>query len=184
MPMPFSRLQLTTALPAALAANNGLSIQSPASGIIQSLSKSTEAAAAAGFFGEGIQLLLQGTELKAPFDGIFTRQDATGQQLRFYHANGLQLDIHFPPECINGHGRGFDWQIAPQQGQSARVTAGQLVLNFDPVLLHQWVQPLSCIITLKSHPRFGTIWCRSGYHEVWHDTLFFIELTASNNGTH
>jgi phosphotransferase system IIA component len=177
MPLPFSRLQLTTALPP----SNGLSIQSPASGIIQSLSKSTEAAAAAGFFGEGIQLLLQGTELRAPFDGIFTRQDAAGQQLRFYHANGLQLDIHFPPQCINGHGRGFDWQQAQLAGQNIKVTAGQLVLNFDPALLNQWVQPLSCIITLKSHPRFGTIWCRSGYHDVWQDKLFLIELTPGNN---
>lgn len=177
MPMSFSRLRLTTALPA----NSGLSILSPASGITQSLSKSSEAAAAAGFFGEGIQMSLQGTQLRAPFDGIFIRQDAAGQQLRFHHANGLQLDIHFPPQCINGHGRGFDWQLDQPAGQGAKVTAGQLVLNFDAALLHQWVQPLSCIITLKSHPRFGTIWCRTGYHEVWHDKLFLIELTNSNH---
>lgn len=172
MPVPFSRLELTTALPV----SNGLMIQSPVSGIVQAMSLSAEPAAAAGFFGEGVQVLLQGTQLKAPFAGVCSRQDEAGQQLRFRHTNGLQLDIHFPPQCFAAHSRGFDWRVK----QNAEVTAGQLILNFDPVLLSQWVQPLSCLVTLKQHPRFGTIWCRTGYHEVWRDQLFLIELATTS----
>lgn len=174
MPVPFSKMQQTTLLPA----TQGLTIQSPASGMVMPLSQATEPAAAAGYFGEGVMLLLQGHQLKAPFAGICIRQDQAGQQLRFCHANGLQLDIHFPPQCLAQHGRGFDWQI----DNKTTVTAGQTVLHFDVALLSQWVQPLYCLITLKQHSRFGNIWYRSCYHEVWQDPLFFVELSAAGSG--
>jgi|GEM_PF-966522 len=174
MPVAFSRLQRTTALPV----SKGLVIQSPASGLALPLSEAPEPAAAAGYFGDGVLMQLQANQLVAPFSGLCHRQDQAGQQLRFHHANGLQLDIHFPPQCLNQHGRGFDWLVA----EKATVQAGQPVLCVDSALLSQWVQPLYCLITLKQHARFSTIWYRSCYHQAGQDPLFLIELAAQGQG--
>lgn len=170
MPVAFSRMQQTTVLPV----SKGLMIQCPASGLVLPLSESPEPAAAAGYLGEGVLLHLQGNQLVAPFSGLCSRQDQAGQQLRFHHANGLQLDMHFPPQCYHQHGRGFDWLV----DEKAKVAAGQPVLCVDSALLSQWVQPLYCLITLKQHARFSTIWYRSCYHQAGQDPLFFIELAA------
>lgn len=176
MSVAFSRIQLTTALPA----SKGLVIQSPASGMVLPLTEAPEPAAAAGYLGDGIFMQLQANQLIAPFAGVCSRQDQAGQQLRFHHANGLQLDIHFPPQCLAQHGRGFDWGVP----EKSAVQAGQPILQFDSALLSQWVQPLYCLITLKQHARFSTIWYRSCYHQAWQDPLFFIELAAQNHGQH
>ncbi len=168
MQLPFGNLHLVTALPHL----PGLCIRSPASGVVQQLSQSPQPAAAAGFYGAGLCLQLQGNQLLAPFDGTWQQLDHCGQQLALQHQNGLQLLMQFPKQCADHHGIGFDWQVPAQ----SRVKAGQLLLNFDCALMTQWCKPLLLTITLPQQDKFNRIWSRPVYHQAGTDTLFFIEV--------
>lgn len=171
MQLPFNNLHLVSALPQ----RTGLTIRCPASGQVHPLNHSQSPAAAAGFYGLGVTLQLQGNQLLAPFDGLWHQQDQAGQQLSLQHQNGLRLLLQFPPVCAQHHGLGFDWQV-PARSQ---VKTGQLLLNFDCALMTQWCKPLLLTMTLPQHDKFNLISCRPVYHQAGADILFFIDVKTA-----
>jgi phosphotransferase system IIA component len=171
MPAPFGNLHLVHMLPA----QHGVTLLCPVHGLVLPLQHHTDPLFSLGLCGEGVLIQLQGNRLLAPFDGRVQRLDQAGQHIIFRQQNGIRLDIHFPPECLLHHGRGFDWQV-PEESQ---VHQGQCVLQFDLALFSTWLDTPYCIATLPQHQKFNRIWCRSGYHEALLDPLFLIEPKAT-----
>lgn len=174
MPAPFGNLHLVQILPAL----GGMVIPSPLSGMILPLPQAADRLAAAGFYGEGVLIQLQGNRLLAPFDGSCQRLDQAGQHIILRQLNGLRLDIHFPPQCLEHHGKGFDWQI-PEQ---ANVSKGQCLLQFDLALFSHWLDAPYCVMTLPQHNKFNRIWSRPCFHQALVDPLFLIEQKAAEPG--
>lgn len=171
MPAPFGNLHLVHTLPA----QHGITLLCPVHGHVLPLQQHTDPLFALGLCGEGVLIHLQGNRLLAPFDGRLQRLDHAGQHIIFRQQNGVRLDIHFPPECLSHHGRGFDWQV-PEESE---IHQGQCLLQFDLALFSTWIDTPFCIATLPQHQKFNRIWSRSGYHEALVDPLFLIEPKAT-----
>ncbi|MFN6971804.1 MAG: PTS glucose transporter subunit IIA [Rheinheimera sp.] len=174
MPAPFGNLHLIHSLPQ----QAGLIIPSPLSGLVLPLQHANEAMVAAGYCGEGVLIQLQGNRLLAPFDGRCQRLDHAGQQIILRQQSGLRLDIHFPPQCMLHHGKGFDWQT-PEQAQ---ISKGQCLLQFDLALFSNWLETPYCVLILPQHSKFSRIWSRPSYHEALIDPLFLIETKTAEAG--
>lgn len=174
MPAPFGNLHLVNSLPA----QQGIAIPSPLSGLVFPLQQANDALVAAGLCGEGVLIQLQGNRLLAPFDGTCQRLDQAGQHIILRQHNGLRLDIHFPPQCLDHHGKGFDWQIQEQ----AKINKGQCLLQFDLALFSNWLDAPYCVLTLPQHSKFNRIWSRPCYHQALVDPLFLIEPKTAEPG--
>lgn len=170
-----TNLHLVDAMPS----RHGLAIYSPAAGVVHPLSLSPHPAAAQGFLGAGITLQLQGNQLKAPFDGLWSYHDRCGQHLMLQHPNGLRFIMLFPPVCLDHHGIGFEWHVPSQ----TTVQRGQTLLTFDCALMTQWQKPFLLTLLLPQHEKFQHISCRPVYHDALHDLLFLLEAHPTQHGT-
>lgn len=166
----FQKLQLQNDLEHAF----GIKIVAPLSGQVQSLASAADPIARSGWYGEGVVITPQQPNLVAPFDGRIQRHDQNGELISFIHANGLRLDVRFPVNQLM-HGQGYLWQL-PWQSQVRR---GQLVMQFDPLILAHSFNPLCCVITVQDHPRFSRILSTANYVQAGIDILLVIELKES-----
>lgn len=162
----FSKLKLSNErLPSA-----DLAVKSPVTGALQH-KLDGEAYLQFGLLGELQQVQLSSNELLAPFSGRCVRRDETATLLSFIHPQGLRLDVMFP-SAYQQHGQGFFWHV-PADSQ---VQAGQPIVTVDGTLLQQWLSPVCCLLQLHDHPKFQTIYGRTGFISAADDLLYSIEL--------
>ncbi len=170
MPSHFSKLSLQhLPLP-----TKGIKILSPLSGRVGQIDEQQDALAAAGFYGEGVTITTTTPILVAPYPGLCVRHDEIGTCVSFIHANGLRMDVRLSEQFL-AHGLGLNWQLPAK----TKVTVGQAILHFDPLLLHNGKEALSFIVTLQDHTQFHRIVSALREVDAGQDVLFVIELKST-----
>jgi phosphotransferase system IIA component len=155
----------------------GIKVISPLSGQIRPLTDHADPLARAGYFGEGVEIIPDKPQLIAPFDGRCIRTGQTGELISFIHQNGLKVDVRFP-DSNQLHGQGFFWQIP----MHANIRQGQVLLQFDPLVVASAHNHFSCVVTVHDHPKFNRILSREHFVKAGSDVLFLIELKESQAG--
>jgi phosphocarrier protein FPr/phosphocarrier protein len=108
-----------------------LQIYAPVSGILVPLETVPDPVFAQKMVGEGISIDPTSCELLAPADGTVTQIHASNHALTVTTAQGLELLMHIGLETVGLKGEGFTRKV--EVGD--RVRAGQLLIQFDPVLV-------------------------------------------------
>ena len=120
-----------------------IAVVSPLSGSVVDMDES-ELGQDVRLFGHGCILKATGSQLVAPFTGVITEQPATGYELKFKAANGLQLWFRIASKTHLLHGQGC--QHLAKKG--IKVTAGTPLLQFNPALLKHLENPLYASIVI------------------------------------
>lgn len=106
-------------------------IKAPLTGEAVGLAQVPDPAFAEKMMGEGIAIIPAEGKVTAPFDGKIANLMKSKHALVIEHTSGVQVLIHVGVDTVSLKGEGFTAHV--QEGDS--VTAGQLLLEFDSLLI-------------------------------------------------
>jgi len=123
-----------------------------------------------GLLPDQLQLLLQGNQLRAPFNGLYQRSDNSGSLISFRHSSGLQLDVVFAAHCCSST-EGYRYLLPSK----APVTSGQLIAELDLARL-QRLGKVSCLLSIAPADAVKAIYSRTGFVRAGQDPWCWLEL--------
>lgn len=124
-----------------------VSIGSPASGSITPLNQVASAPHAFRLFGDGVCILLSGSQVMAPFDGKVVSFPETCEYLRLRASNGLIFQFSFSESLHHLMGERFIRGV--RESQTFR--RGSVLLTFDLNWLRSRIGDVVLIVTLLNN---------------------------------
>ncbi|EYU16220.1 beta-glucoside-specific PTS transporter subunit IIABC [Photorhabdus aegyptia] len=126
---------------------NKITLRSPMTGTIASLSNVPDDTFSEKIIGDGIAIIPTEGVVKSPFNGKVSMITPTGHAIGLISDQGVELLIHIGIETVGLQGAGFNLQIT--EGQ--KVVAGEVLVNFDLEFLQEnEIQIISPIIVTNS----------------------------------
>lgn len=110
-----------------------IEISAPADGDVRPIAESTDPTFSEKVMGDGILVLPDNGEVKAPCDGIITFTYPGGHALGLELPDGTAILLHCGIDTVNLQGEGF--KVLVKEGQ--KVSKGEVMLQFDKELVEK-----------------------------------------------
>lgn len=110
-----------------------IEISAPADGDVRPIAESTDPTFAEKVMGDGILVLPDNGEVKAPCDGIITFTYPGGHALGLELPDGTAILLHCGIDTVNLQGEGF--KVLVKEGQ--KVSRGEVMIRFDKELVEK-----------------------------------------------
>ena len=149
----------------------GLTINSPASGIILPLHAHTDLLYNTTVLTQAICIKLTHGTLIAPFAGVYERSLLAGRRLSFRHKSGLTLQLDLPEDSSLQHGEAIKSLV--HDGE--QVISGQPVLRLDPKLLQAETGYLVVLMVLP-HPAILAVFSAERFVAAGLDAVFTLQM--------
>ena len=143
----------------------------PLSGLIVPIENVPDPVFAQKMVGDGISIDPTSNELLAPLGGTIIQLHAAGHALTIRSEEGIEVLLHIGIDTVMLKGEGF----SPQVKEGDKVSAGQLLIRFDPDLVGRKARSLLTQIVITNGERVARMSCASGHAEAGKSTLLTLE---------
>ena len=129
------------------------SLKAPATGDVLQFAQLTDLALNAGLMGAGAAVMMTTGEVVAPLPGVVDSINIAKAQLTLIHPKGLKLLLQIGQPGEICFGERIQWLV--KQGQQC--SAGQPLLQSDPLWIKQQGATPACITTILNGNKLGAI---------------------------
>jgi len=128
-------------------------IGAPLSGTLITLSEVPDQVFSSGVLGLGCGIEPNSNEVVAPCDGIITMVAETKHAIGMTAKNGAEFLIHVGIDTVDMEGEGFTIEVEENQ----KVTKGQLLMTFDPVVIASADHPKTTVFIVTNHDELSSV---------------------------
>lgn len=130
----------------------------PITGKYISLKKVSDPVFAEGVLGPGCGIEPEEGKVYAPVNGVVVTVADTKHAIGIQSDNGAEFLIHVGMDTVDMKGKGF----SPRVSQEDRITAGQLIMEFDLDAIKKAGHPATTAFIVTNSDEYGTIHLKTG----------------------
>lgn len=149
-------------------------LRAPLSGAVVPLANVPDPVFAGKMVGDGVAIDPSDGVVCSPCDGEVVALFPTFHAVGIRSCDGLEILIHVGIDTVEMKGEGFSSAVT----MGDRVTTGQELLRFDPVLVRSKAPSVLSPVLLTSMPRVETFQVAEGSVEAGKDVLFSVVLKS------